>query len=639
LVKLRKQLEQVTAYNTELLIDIRVLKDKFRKLPQRQKLAVAHGIFGEETSENTVSSLGNVRANGVEDFEPTECTPASNEDELAAMEQFASVWSMPDDDDIDEDDVAQVDTPAMNPTAEHDREIAGAVNSAGSALDRPEEGEGLSSGALAGIVAGAGAMFGGIAFAFGSRKDEECTEQKEEESADDETGAVFGAAAAPHLREGSEMALDETAPTDEQVFVIANNNSDSAWSEENDDLERGYPSPGHDRNERFYLRSDEESGVEAVGRDISYPPTMLDCAASPMSSFDEEMGDPGDDLRRLGKEIEMDDLKALESEASVLAEQFKLNSTFLESISDIQANDAEGMKPWNPLHDLDVSKITAGTSVSDSVGSPFRPKNKSNEGIFFDRSVFTATTDEMNENSSSTDVPVSVSAGESSGGAVVSRWATLELMEDYSSQHAGEPSGDVNFSHEPRRSYDHDDGHDNDDDDDHYGMKPHLPPQYQTPSNDNISRLPYGGRSTLRSSFSSSSSGLDSPLNRSQNDLSLMIADWSAVGATGGLLADLSDSQSNSSYSESYADSISSMEATARVSHLDVPMAKTIDQLVAQADFEAVKAAAEKFEVASIDTGAVDEARNTKIAENKRKKRELEAWRISLSRSFEQDLN
>lgn len=661
MVGLQQQLEQVTAYNNELEIDIRVLKDKFRHLTQREKMALAYGIFREGTSD-TGNSRANFRGRGGEDLEPTENTPVQ-EDELAAMEHFASVWSMPDDDDVDEENIAEVDTHDMNTSAANpmtgdDRElVATDVVSVGDVTYDPEIGEGLSSGAVGGIVTATGTTVGGTIYSIRNRTNEENDQRKEDCGIDDGDSATgIGVAAAGRavftasVRESSNIEVGDIVPSDERSVVIINDEREAGASALLSDLNavetgnrrnmapqlESYPSPGRECVGPLHLRtSDGELNVEAIGSDILYAPNMFSDSISASSRIDEDLEDPNDVLRRLGKEIELDDLKALESEALVLAEQFKLNSTFLESISDIQTNDDEGMQTWDELHHLDISKIASDTLTSDSTGLPLRLSSTSNDGVFFCRSLLTATTDDTNDTSSSTDQGVSASAGESSGGAVIARWATLELMEDYSYQNAGEPSGDVTYSVENRQEYDDEDDYD----DDNHGMKPNLPPKYQSASKNKILRLPDGARSPLRKSISPASSGLDSPLNRSQNNISVVIGDWSAVGATGGLLADLSDSQSTSSCADSYADSMSSMEAAARTSHLDFQMSKEIDQLVARADFEAVKAAAEKFEVMSIDPDEVEEGRNTKIAETKRKKRELEAWRISLSRSFETDLH
>jgi len=111
------------------------------------------------------------------------------------------------------------------------------------------------------------------------------------------------------------------------------------------------------------------------------------------------------------------------------------------------------------------------------------------------------------------------------------------------------------------------------------------------------------------------------------NNLSISIADWTAVGTIGDFLADLSDTTSTSSYAEtsSVVDSISSLEVTISPSHLNIPLANEIDELLAHSDFDAVKSMAEKYEE--------DVTHNAKIFVTRQKKRELEAMRLSFQRS------
>jgi hypothetical protein len=101
------------------------------------------------------------------------------------------------------------------------------------------------------------------------------------------------------------------------------------------------------------------------------------------------------------------------------------------------------------------------------------------------------------------------------------------------------------------------------------------------------------------------------------------------------VLAD-SDSQSNSSYSESYNDSVSSLEATTRASALDTPLANELDKLVGKMDWDGVKVAAEHYETSrDKNLSAIEEKSNpSTIEEKRRKKRELEALKTSLTKGF-----
>jgi hypothetical protein len=134
----------------------------------------------------------------------------------------------------------------------------------------------------------------------------------------------------------------------------------------------------------------------------------------------------------------------------------------------------------------------------------------------------------------------------------------------------------------------------------------------------------------------------DSPV---QNK-SYSISDWAAVGGLANLLADFSDSQSSTSYAESSAqDSVTSFEATTRASLLDTPVANELDQLVGKMDWDGVKAAAEKYETSVAGPRAFPPATTSQsfeanvsgmsaLEEKRKKKRELEAWRNSLTKSF-----
>ena len=129
------------------------------------------------------------------------------------------------------------------------------------------------------------------------------------------------------------------------------------------------------------------------------------------------------------------------------------------------------------------------------------------------------------------------------------------------------------------------------------------------------------------------------------------ISDWMAVGGIAGVLAEASDSQSTSSFASSAPDSTTSMEATTKTSALDLPIANELDRLVIKKDWDGVNLAAEKYESdfsskkaaassmsssAKISSSKLDETRR-KLEATRKKKRELEAWRASLTNSFNKD--
>ncbi|KAL3938784.1 MAG: hypothetical protein SGBAC_006370 [Bacillariaceae sp.] len=98
------------------------------------------------------------------------------------------------------------------------------------------------------------------------------------------------------------------------------------------------------------------------------------------------------------------------------------------------------------------------------------------------------------------------------------------------------------------------------------------------------------------------------------------MGEWSAVGGTGGVLVDMSDTSSYSSNNSS-ALSATSMEATMLASPHDTPFAKEIDSLVAKKDWDGLQLAAKSYE----PSAANDRESGASIDEKKRRKRELEA--------------
>jgi hypothetical protein len=598
-----------------------MMKDKFRQMTEREKAFVAERNMAAGES-NTLGS-SEIRIRSIEDIEQSENTPGGHEDGLAAMEHFASVWSTHDDDLLDDDDTTEPD--------EIEVPVSAAVASRSSRSSSPwaeSKGEGSRDSLSGGLIERGTSLLGGVIFA------------KSRRSLNDDDN--------DRPRQSSEIRrMEATSPSDERSFEgydyyeaevpIAVNNVSVFEDDDSKEYHVALAPPS-----KPYASDDEQSGHSSNGSrsltHIDHHPGTGQLEQDSYTSFAEDTEHNGDDLNALTKKIENDDLQALETEASVLAEQFKLNSTLMESISDLQCNTDENGRNESGLHNLDISKITAGTGTTDDddrhlgmpdsmFGSPFRSVNRS-----------TDITDDMYENSSSSHgAPVSASAGESSGAAVASAWRMLETINGTSMQNAGEPSGAGPTSSESFEGY-----YDDDDDDD-YNLKHPIPHQYQSPKRqDSIPRSPAAAK---KPPFPVNSPATESPMNRSsQKNVSYSIADWSAVGMTGGILADLSDSQSTSSYAESYTDS--SMDASGRPSSdlgLDIPLDREIDDLVAHADFDAVKVAADNYGVSTYttknDSTEDDEERERleKIAQRKQKKRDLEAWRISLSKSFEKD--
>ncbi|KAL3915786.1 MAG: hypothetical protein SGILL_005480, partial [Bacillariaceae sp.] len=558
-VRLEKQLETTTAYNTELVHDIRFMKERFHQMTEREREAAE-----ERAAMAGASQIAESREPIVSDYEQ-QADVGTNEDGLAAMERFASVWSSHDDDDF-VDDITEPD--------EEDDEIAimaassrssipsGTMASASFGEQSEEEQdieEGVPNGAVAGIAAGGTALLGGIIYARKSSRS--LSPDIDEDDYDDDT-------------------------TEQEVPL------------------KSIEAPQSPRAQVMAYGSDRSFAEDSTG------PGLVD-----------------DEIYGLDKKIESDDLAALEQEAAQLAEQFKNNSTFLESVSDIQ-DTTDGNAAG--LSHLDISKITTGTDDDDDqnlmvsgvmFGSPMRSVNKS-----------TASTEDMHD-SSSTDGAGKPSAGESTGGRFASAGRQQDAVAGTSTQHAGEPSG---YSRSPP-DMDADAAEiyqDDESDDDGYNMAHPIPMQYQSP------RKP-PPRPSPGSKPPPSPQPQQSPLSQSsQKNVSYSIADWAAVGTTGGLLADLSDSTSTSGYM-SATDTFSDLgDSSRRPSDFEfgTPLSKEIDQMMAVSDFDAVKAAADTYEASEREEdNNSEEDRLAKIRERKEKKRQLENWRLSLTKSFEKD--
>jgi ABC-type glycerol-3-phosphate transport system substrate-binding protein len=117
---------------------------------------------------------------------------------------------------------------------------------------------------------------------------------------------------------------------------------------------------------------------------------------------------------------------------------------------------------------------------------------------------------------------------------------------------------------------------------------------------------------------------------------SFEVGDWAAVGTMASILADDTDSQSTSSRAtDSVSESISSIDATQSASALDTPMANHLDKLVGQQDWDGIKNAAVKYETKP-NRSNLNNSHETppQLEEKRRRKREIEAWRSSISQSF-----
>jgi hypothetical protein len=574
-VKLQKQLEQINAYNIELVIDICGMKEKFHQMTEREKHVIAERVATDAASQTVDSS----RQRSEPDSEQADSTIRGNESGLVAMEHFASVWSAHDDDDLADDvsdrmddDDGEAETPNHVTAASMRSSLRSGImgsldNDSGELLPQNNTG-----GIVSGIAAGGAALLGRFVYA----------------------------------RKSSRMILEDISKDDDDDFET------EETEKTNMAIEGGHKFPGqeahmHQRSSSFDLMSPPESVPAERG------------SAESWRSFAEESSGgclTEDDASALDKAMESDDLVALEAEAMMLAEQFKMTGMFLESVSDLQKSVEESGRTVGSSNILEKSM----TVDHSKLGSPQRSVNKS-----------TASTEPMHEFDSPMGPSISPLAREAIGIATIvgSGDHDHESFGARSVQKHGQPSDTCIFQSEfvdqEFEVYD-----DDDDDDDQHHLKPPIPFQYQYSR-----RPPTGWLVGQRQSLSSSPSNHDSPASHSsKKNISYSIADWAAVGLTSGLLADLSDSTSTSSYAESHFDSASDLGDTVRSVDYDV---RLLDPLVVDSDSEAVKTQTGVYDASSMNTEEEDleDERHTKIRERKEKKRELEAWKLSLTRSFE----
>jgi hypothetical protein len=391
------------------------------------------------------------------------------------------------------------------------------------------------------------------------------------------------------------------------------------------------------------------------------------------------------DFRDLDSMIQSDDLEALEAKAALIAESVKakLTDSRLADLSGESRADttidgypvtafsnnklAVGGKETGSnqgINELDISKISSDhgeryfVSMSDSIldDSPLSidgAQEEVSDGILYSAEYFEGS-NQINSNTdprSSRGIRTAASAGESSGRNIKDHEATTgsqfsmqDVEEEYVTQKAGEPSQgdwrDIEAREYPtgvlessktvdgNRRY-----NDQIEYNDHvYGHR------------DAAGEQAFGGNGSATTPKQTESGGpmfetdevaKTSELDTSQVNTSYSISDWFAVGTIASVLAD-SDSQSNSSYSESYNDSVSSLEATTRASALDTPLANELDKLVGKMDWDGVKVAAEHYETSrDKNLSAIEEKSNpSTIEEKRRKKRELEALKTTLTKGF-----
>lgn len=303
-------------------------------------------------------------------------------------------------------------------------------------------------------------------------------------------------------------------------------------------------------------------------RDLKSETMMMAEEFKMNSSFLENVSDLRHDnsdkaIEDLHQMVHSDDVGDLESEMILIAEEFKMKNGLLESISDLEGGEGKEIveeedSKHEPFHTLDVSNATATSASSATMPT----ENHSNAMAVV---PLVATTNGLAPTTSDPLEPIS-STGESSGVDIFISNTIIEKeveLNDTTDQNAGEPSSD-----------------------------------YRAPLKSNT----------------------------------VSIEGWTPTSSMLALLNDVSDSATSTSASsradQSLTDSIASLEivpGTPRTS--GVQMGKDIKSLLNHHGFDAVESHTD-----AKSNGEKSESSSTKLSNSRQKKRELEAKRLAIRR-------
>jgi len=610
--KLQCKLEKYKSSNTELAIDIRILHEKFRLLTGKEKLVVVKGMISKGTT-------------GSQYFRP-QSTSMSEEDDWFGLaktvppEDF-DVLPMPEED--EEDENRKVNTGLTRGLSNECSERSGKDEE----NQGQEEGESDASPSL-----NSNKSPSGRSLSFKENMDKEKHE---------EVICIGHLEPEPSPQAHGDKSLNET--NDSTVTV-----HDSVGSFVTDSEKKEI------NNERKPNRAESASPGSTERSPKSFHEVEDRAAKVTSSSFDEEApifnneneitltSGLCDEMENLDKNIDTEDFEELELETTMMAEQFKVNSTSLETISDLQSNiDRKGdvnLKS-NGFHNLDTSNISVSRSTVTA--------DNGSKGCGIPSDVQLGSPPRGNDGSKETD-PVSLAPADESIGAIhtlASKSRLKNNIEEYSTQqHVRVPSSDRSRHFETHNSGVADKGDsfvvDGADDGASNGvLNSGMPIRTKRPKRPPTNHE-CGTSSSLQSLACSTSSpaqvleAMDSQSGVSESDsgsnsCSSTIGGWTTTERMGILLADPSDSTSASA--ENVPDSLSSIELPRAHLQLNVPMAREIDKAADNYGCNAVKIAAEK----SVDS-SIDEEKGTpmtKISAARQKKRELESRNTSFGSS------
>lgn len=372
---------------------------------------------------------------------------------------------------------------------------------------------------------------------------------------------------------------------------------------------------GNDSNEsgNTTINNSAGSAAQEALHPLSHDELKLDIEGPDISSFssnnlDEEMED-------LNQMIESDNIRDLQSETMLMAEDFKLNSSFLEDVSDLQSNISE--RDEQDLHHM-VHSDNVGDLQSETM--LMAEKFKSNNGLLESISDLQADNNEIYEDNlkhdcfHTLDVSNATATSTSSATIVTENYSKVVAVQsdavnsDLSRSNGLEPissTGESSGAHIIASEIDSGGREEGNTKDQHAGE----------PSGDSQSPMKSNG-DVLASS------------NTKNNSVS--INGWTPALSMMGLLADVSDSTSNSSRAESVTDSVASLEIISSPRNSGVQMGKDIETLLNHHGFDTGKVTASTHSEGY--TGGKNESSPTKLSTTRQKKRELEAKRLSIRR-------
>lgn len=652
-MKLQKNLVHYTTANTELSIDIRVLHEKFRLLTEKEKLDVVKGFLAREVSD---SELFRIKANMAQEGDLFESSS------VGRLSRNSGISHQMPTEDEDEKKIEADTALARGLTAgskqDEGKRVQGQERDYRAELhDQSHTGQGSDNGNVVGSVNSSST--GSVRSPKKNTRERLDEDFKKKHSPQERRNSL---ATTRSGRSGSSRSVVVEHPLAGDIVIEL---EDDEYLGPHDDFiatRRGSNRSGNSRSmvvehplcgnivieipdeeidhdsklEKRRSASPDSSGENSAsfGSDEEAPKTSHEIQnRTSRIAFTAEICDEIEELEELDKIIEANNLEQLESEAMMIAEQFKLNRTLLESISDLQVNNVEEEETnfKDGVYNLDNLNISAvpimgvtDNGAKDLEMQPDFPRQDKSSSLDSDQ------------------VP-SASAGESSGRPIVgSEEKSLNESSEHSVQQlAGEPSSDRSIPLEQQKMSisDTDVYAGVSTTDNSSGM---LNPSTQirherpmTPPTDQEC----GTSSSLHSSGSSSTpsalppeklvSEMESVERTSESKLnpvqsegnSFSIGGWAAAGAVGHLLAEGSDSTSVSSFAESRTESLSSLVITS---------AEEMDELLDHSDFNAVEVTAQGY--GDSTSNEQKELPPKKISATRQKKRELEAMMNSLRR-------